>query len=172
MFKNLLIKKSDPLKRFWDCLGQTSHLFISAKTELERSGRTGEAEVKVERPHPNVFVFHESGYWIADRSRFTNIFRWTLDLSNRLIALEHLRYGENHSVFLLQLKPVSHGVFESVRPHVCKNDIYVGTIVWTQEQIDFSWNITGPKKSDELIYLYTRKRNIQEKGSVCSRFVP
>lgn len=144
---------------FWEHLSKTRQLSFSAKTRHgdEPSIRIGKAEVHVTMERPNVLVFHEKGFWVIDDfpdTRFSNVFRWTLDPHRILISLEHLRYGASRPVFLFHLAPTSPHRLESIDPHLCAEDTYMGNISWKQDRIDFHWRIIGPKKNDELIYRY------------------
>lgn len=148
------------LQAFWEQLGRTRRLSFSAKTRQgEPTIRIGKAEVNVEMSQPNVLVFHEKGFWLVNEfpdTGFNNVFRWTYDPHRILIALEHLRYGIKHPVFLFHLTPTASGRLESIDPHLCSEDTYMGNIAWKQGRIDFQWRIIGPKKNDDLIYRYER----------------
>ena len=158
--------KRRELQTFWERLGRTRQLSFSAKTRHgdKPSIRVGKAEVRVEAPQPNVLVFHEKGFWLVDHfpdTGFSNVFRWTYDPHRILIALEHLRYGAGHPVFLFHLIPTASGRLESIDPHLCAEDTYMGNIAWSQNQIDFQWRIIGPKKNDELMYRYEPIRKVE-----------
>lgn len=147
------------LLTFWERLKQVKQLTFSAKTRQgdEKNIKTGKAEVKVVAPSSSTLIFQEKGHWFFDQlpdRAFSNSFRWTLDLSHDLIALEHLRYGLNQPVFLLHLTPTQSALLESIDSHLCAEDTYLGNIVWTQDEILFHWRIIGPQKNDELIYQY------------------
>jgi hypothetical protein len=147
------------LLAFWERLGQIKYLSFSAKTRQgeEKNIKTGKADVTVSALSPSTYVFQEKGHWfledLPDRA-FSNSFRWSLDLTNDLIALDHLRYGPSHPVFLLHLAPTKPSLLESVDSHLCAEDTYLGNIIWSQKEIRFHWRIIGPRKNDELLYQY------------------
>lgn len=63
--------------------------------------------VKVEKPHNNEIIFNEKLYW-ENESRLLinsrNTYRWILVNSGN-IKLEHLRFGKDDPVFLVELSP-------------------------------------------------------------------
>jgi hypothetical protein len=145
---------------FWERLKKVRHLSFSAKSRQEdkQNIKVGQAEVQISSPGPSIIVFQEKGHWFHDQlpeTVFSNSFRWTLDLNASLITLEHLRYGVKQPVFLFHLTPTQPCTLESVDAHLCGNDTYLGSIVWTPSQIDFHWRIIGPYKNDQLLYHYT-----------------
>jgi hypothetical protein len=146
------------LQAFWEKLSQVKRLHFSAKSKHkeDRVIKTGKATVVIAET-PTTLVFQEKGTWIVDDlpgPAFTNSFRWSLDINRGLIALEHLRYGPNHPVFLFHLAPKQSGVLEAVDSHLCAEDAYLGNITWSGKSIRFHWRIIGPRKNDELLYLY------------------
>src|SRR5262245_25964228 len=70
-------------------------------------------------------VFRERGVWTPSSGRhpvpFQNVYRWTL-AGGETLRLEHLRFGEDHPVYLFDLVPVEPGVFTSASPHQCRED--------------------------------------------------
>ncbi len=144
------------LLAFWKQLVQVQSLSFSAKTLSEV--KQGEASVKVDIESPSVILFQEKGNWLINQrpdTTFSNIFRWTLDLGAALITLEHLRYGPNKPVFLLNFTPTKRGVLESVDAHLCLQDIYLGNLVWNKSYIDLYWRIIGPNKNMHLTSRYS-----------------
>lgn len=146
------------LQAFWQRLSNVTQLTFSAKSRLnsETSIKTGKAEVIV-YPSSSTLVFQEKGHWFFGEmpdTAFSNAFRWTLDLNQGLIALEHLRYGLTHPVFLMHLAPSQKGLLESIDSHLHATDTYLGNIVWDKKSIRFHSRIIGPHKNDELLYHY------------------
>lgn len=142
----------------WERLSKSQTLVFSAKTRQgeQKKVQSGKAEVSVIQA-PSTLIYQEKGYWLNDDlpgTVFTNAFRWSLDQSQSLISLEHLRYGLNRPVFLFHLAPVRAGIFESVDSHLCLEDTYLGSLIWNEKSIHFHWRIIGPRKNDELIYRY------------------
>jgi hypothetical protein len=148
------------LLAFWERLQKVRQLHYTVKThQLEdKPLRIGRATVDVVQNTPSAFVFQEKGHWVIDdlpETSFSNSFRWTLDRKASLITLEHLRYGMEHPVFLLQLCLAGTGILESINAHLCGEDTYLGNIRWSDDRIDFHWRVIGPRKNDDLSYHYS-----------------
>ncbi|MGL5264173.1 MAG: DUF6314 family protein [Candidatus Rhabdochlamydia sp.] len=135
----------------WNRLAKIQQLVCHAKSiELNRSGK---AAVSITKEGNNVFVFHEKGSWSGKQKiDFSNKLRWTLDLSAGAISLEHLRYGS--AVFLVNLVPFNDHVLTSLHAHVCKSDTYTGKMHLTDAHIHLHWQVTGPKKNEQLDSYY------------------
>jgi hypothetical protein len=146
---------------FWEKLEKTKSMTFSAKSKApEKSGwnGTGTGSVEVRRQEEHVLTFHEKGSWVSQDNRpmdFSNVFRWTLKPEAGVIALEHLRFGAHHPVFLFELVPVDVNLMESVDSHVCQGDTYFGHVRCDKHFIQFNWRVIGPKKNEEIDYLYT-----------------
>jgi hypothetical protein len=167
VYKPKIIQTSNEIQAFWDMLKTIRGLQFSVKSRhnLDLSTKTGKAEVICTSPDPNVLLFQEKGFWLTDSipdTAFNNTLRWTLDSHTQLISLEHLRYGHANPVFLFHLTPTRPGLLESVDPHLCADDTYLGSIVWNPHSIHFHWKILGPQKNEDLVYKYTpasRRKN-------------
>jgi sugar-specific transcriptional regulator TrmB len=147
------------LLAFWEQLQKVETLSFSAKIRQEdtQTIKIGKAEVEVTAPTSTTIIFQERGHWMHDQepeTAFSNSFKWTLDLSSSLIALEHLRYGINRPVFLFHLTPTHSHFLESVDAHLCAEDTYLGNVTWNQKSINFHWRIIGPNKNQHLTYHY------------------
>ncbi|MDX8431404.1 MAG: DUF6314 family protein [Candidatus Algichlamydia australiensis] len=142
------------LKRFWERLLKVETLSLSVRSRGESRFKDGRAEVTSTLSKSHTLIFRESGKWLNPPANFHNSFRWTLDLKNTLITLEHLRYGENRPTFLFHLSPVRAGKLESVDAHLCGEDTYLGSLSWSLEEMIFHWRVIGPKKNQELLYRY------------------
>lgn len=102
-------------------------------------------------------VFHEEGVRTVEGEQefnFTNAFRWQLHRLDGLIALEHLRFGVAHPVFMFHLAPAGKNHLESVHSYLCKEDTYFGAMHVEPHVLRFTWRIIGPKKNEELEYIY------------------
>ena len=146
--------------KFWTFLQTVRHLSFSVKSK-QRGGMTskmGRAEVQIISSSPTVCIFQEMGYWLKDQmpeTTFHSSFRWTLDTKATLITLEHLRYGASHPVFLFHLTPTKPFYLETVDAHLCVEDSYLGSILWSSSTMHFHWRVLGPFKNEELIYSYS-----------------
>lgn len=141
-------KKLKTVKQF------TRH--TQSKDENGWNGR-GLGEVLVTTPNENMIVFHERGSWQIQGQdmNFSNTFRWTLDRKAALIALEHLRLGPEHPVFLFYLTPTTKHLLVSVDSHHCEQDVYLATLPWDQYSIRLNWRVIGPKKNEKMECTYT-----------------
>lgn len=118
----------------------------------------GKGDVYVRKVSEKSLIFEEKGSWTTLNGgdiTFRNVFRWTLDPFLNVISLEHLRQGENHPVFLFDLIQTNKETLASVDSHICKEDIYVGQIRCYPHLIKLNWRVLGPKKNEEIDYLYT-----------------
>lgn len=89
------------------------------------------------------------------RFDFSNVFPWSLKAESGVITLEHLRFGAQNPVFLFSLIPVDAHTLESLDSHVCNQDSYFGQVRCDKHFVQFNWRIIGPKKNEEIDYLYT-----------------
>ena len=118
----------------------------------------GKGQVIIQKQTDDVIVFNESGLWTSkdgDELSFKNVFRWTLDRFQQLITLEHMRFGEQNPVFLFHLAQTDEDSLESINSHVCKDDTYLGQVKCSDHSIKLNWRIIGPKKNEEINYIYT-----------------
>lgn len=149
------------VRAFWERLSNVKQVSFTAKTKsksMEGWQGRGKGEVIVTKEHENALIFQEKGTWQGDDGRdigFSNVFRWTLDLANGMISLEHLRRGWNHPVFLFHLSPSNHQTLSSIDSHLCGGDVYLGKVFYELHSLRLHWRVIGPKKNEELDYYYT-----------------
>lgn len=149
------------LLALWNKLNGVTHLTFQAKTQSKGEkgwNGKGQGEVVVSREGSNILIFNEKGSWQGDQGgvvSFSNIFRWTLDRSRGVIALEHLRRGPDHPVFLFHLAPSGEQSLLSVDSHLCEGDTYFGQIHFNQHNLRLNWRVIGPKKNEEINYFYS-----------------
>lgn len=119
--------------------------------------KKGHALVLAQAKADDEIVFIEKGSWDlgpGPATSFSNTFRWTLHRDRALIALEHLRYGENHPVHLFDLKLSKPNLFESQVAHECGADTYVGRLHWSSQGMELAVRVLGPGKNILLEYVY------------------
>lgn len=161
-FKNGAPEKNEQvLLKFWRRLSRVKQLTFHAKTKSRDiagwNGR-GKGEVVITKDGENSLIFCEKGSWLGKDNKeigFSNIFRWTLDRQAGMIALEHLRQGVNHPVFLFHLHPSGLNSLSSIDSHLCAGDTYLGQILCAQNCLRLKWRVIGPKKNEELHYYYS-----------------
>lgn len=145
---------------FWEKLKQVKRFTRAAQSQIQEEkgwNRQGCGEVLLSQPDENVIVFYEKGYWLSEKDNkiaFSNTFRWTLDQNRSLISLEHLRFGSDRPVFLFQLIPSGDHCLSSACPHSCGEDIYLAIASWSADAVHVRWQITGPKKNEQIECFY------------------
>lgn len=144
-------------QEIWSCLSHIHAVNFVAHSQLTPgwNGR-GSGTVTVERLNDDTLVFYESGVWQSQGSgeiEFSNIFRWSR-VGAETIRLEHLRYGPDQPVYLFDLVAADHNEWKSVKPHLCREDIYAARLFRQEQSILMNWTITGPKKQETLEYNY------------------
>lgn len=159
------IKKMSPKKNmeilisFWDKLTQVKQLNLSARSLSKDNGWNckGAGEVGVTKEGSQIILFQEKGIWKGkdqEETSFSNIFRWTFDKNAGMISLERLRWGDENTAFLFHLAPSGNYSLSSVDSHLCGGDIYFGQIFFDRHCLRLTWRIIGPKKNEEINYLY------------------
>ena len=145
------------MQKLWDGLRRVRSVrFVCRSDTPERRG-SGVGSVATESPSESILVYRESGHWQPGTGRelsFTNVFRWTHNRPE-LIRLEHLRFGLDHPVFLLNVALGADGEWSSVQPHLCERDCYTAKLSLQISGVWLTWIVTGPKKNDRIEYLYS-----------------
>ena len=153
-----MANKIQILLTFWERLAAVKQLTFQAASKEEQGWhRKGKGEVTLAREEGR-FIFHEKGSWQGKEGgevTFHNVFRWTLDRFGGIIALEHLRRGADHPVFLFHLTPTGPHTLSSVDSHLCEGDSYFGQIQFDRYALRLNWRVIGPKKNEEIDYIYT-----------------
>ena len=149
----------DPLTLIWQRLAQVHSLHSQSRSQLQTGWNgQGEGRVPVESPSANTLIFNEDGHWQNDhgiRFPFRNIYRWTLHTQpTSCIALEHLRFGPEKPVFLIDLVPDGPHRLHAITPHLCGDDRYNATLALIDDTLHFEWIIKGPAKDEHLLYIY------------------
>lgn len=147
------------LAAFWTKLTEVSQLQFEACSKKE-SGWNGKGagQVVVTKNSPNTLLFTEKGAWRNRNNQeisFNNVFRWTFDSAQGVILLEHLRHGQERPVELFKLQPTGTQTIASVDAHLCEGDLYFGQMHFDKYSLRLNWRIIGPKKNEEIDYLYT-----------------
>jgi hypothetical protein len=102
--------------------------------------------------------FHESGSFVLDANQYkldtNNEFIWQRIDSDR-IRLFHSRFGRDNQVELFDLIPEpTTNQWVSEASHLCGDDLYSGSVAINNGQLEFIWQITGPRKDEHLHYIY------------------
>ena len=151
----------EALSLLWQRLLQVKHLSFSAQSKAEQpSGWNGigKAKVEIHSVASRSIIFKEQGSWTSHEGKqfdFKNALRWTWHTSQALCTLEHLHYGPDHPIVLVEFKPTSHMQFEVVQPFLCTPDTYLAHLYCDPHFIQLHWRILGPRKNEEIDYIYT-----------------
>ena len=150
--------QTEVLNHLWRRLIGVHKLTFVATSNLGTAGWNGQGEGIVKCVEDgDVIVFHETGTWQTQEGQtlpFKNVFRWTRNQYEASVALEHLRFGPENSVFLFDLAGVSESELQSVQPHKCASDFYTGRLTLHRVGFDLLWQIEGPKKDEHILYNY------------------
>lgn len=145
------------LTDIWNRFKSTTCVEFQALSEMPNGWNgKGAGAVKVENPDRHVLIFNEQGEWVSpDGQKFTfrNRYRWTIMSSG--LRLEHLRRGIHNPVLLVVLQVTGGNKWESLKPHICGNDLYHGMLTIHDETIELNWSVRGPKKREHLSNVYT-----------------
>lgn len=147
------------LLAFWEKLQGVTQLTFQAETKSKQGWTAkGQAEVIIEKTSSNTLIFNEKGYWQGKQEAdvcFSNVLRWTLDVHDLVISLEHLRRGPRSPVFLFYLAPSGKHSLVSVDPHLCGKDTYFGHVHFDHDSLQLNWRVIGPKKNEEIDCYYS-----------------
>ncbi len=158
--KNKMKSQEKVLLDLFERMKNVSEVTFEAKSHSKASvgwkGR-GKGEVIVSYDGASTLIFQEEGVRTLDGTdafNFSNSFRWTLHRIDCLLGLEHLRFGPKAPYFMFHLRPTGKNCLESIHSHLCKEDTYFGSIHFDEHTIHLNWRIIGPKKNEELEYIY------------------
>ncbi len=70
-------------------------------------------------------------------------------------GLEHLRFGEDHPVYLFDLALAGEREWRSVSPHLCREDCYSAVLIVGDDNIVLRWSVNGPRKQETIEYVYS-----------------
>jgi len=114
-------------------------------------------KVEVEAHPKDSLIFNESIKWENGDNLLINsknIYRWTfLEFGN--IKLEHLRFGTDHPVFLVELAKSGEKKWKSIEPHKCGMDLYSAELYLKNKQLVLIWTVKGPTENYALKTVYS-----------------
>ena len=113
--------------------------------------------VEVEKTYRSEMVFKEKLHWEKGSSLLINsknVYRWNFPLTGN-IKLEHLRFGKNNPVDLVELIPAGENFWQSKIPHICNNDLYSAELTLASENIILCWTVKGPNENYSLKIAYS-----------------
>ena len=128
-------------------MNSVSQFAVKAKAENQWQA-VGEGVVKINKPDQQTVIWEEAGQWDStlNNLEFSNSYRWTL-VDNNEIRLEHLRYGENQPVQLVDIHYQKDNSWTSIEPHLCGEDSYHLDLNVDENCLTLAWQIKGPKKN-------------------------
>lgn len=147
------------LNAVWKQLFAVNSLTFKAASGMHTSGWNGEGRgsVRVECVDADTILFHEDGMWKTELEKelvFKNIYRWTALFDSNSLRLEHLRFGHNQPVYLFDLKQTDEFTWQSVEPHICREDLYTAIMKIEDKLLTLQWTIEGPTKKESIYYTY------------------
>lgn len=155
----------EPASELWECLHRVQWLrFVASSGSSTGWNGVGVGSVVVESPEAMVLTYSESGTWqpaIGPTTRFRNVFRWSI-AGPELVRLEHLRFGQDHPVYLFDLIPSATGSWRSASPHLCREDCYSAELQPRGRGLSLHWLIAGPQKQESIAYEYRWEDSIAE----------
>lgn len=148
------------LRTLWASLAEVESLRFTAQSFDSGSGwnGTGKGSVEVETVDSVTMLSHETGHWSPHEGtelQFSNVFRWTSVPDQNLLRLEHLRFGKTHPVYLFDLQQIGNTRWDSVEPHICRDDLYTATLECQDDQLYLNWTIKGDTKNERIGYIYS-----------------
>ena len=123
----------------------------------------GQGTVDVENNTPGSITWRENGRWNHHFNylEFTNVYRWSGLYDSRL-GLEHLRYGDQNPVKLVELVKTSKNFWISACPHLCGQDSYQLTMSINANELTMVWHIDGPDKNQISTICYSYKGSLNK----------
>lgn len=79
-----------------------------------------------------------------------NTYRLIWNKEDNSISLEHLRFGENHPVFLFTLKEAQPYTWKSAHSHYCDLDLYDAELIISDDKILLNWTVTHQTDKNKL----------------------
>lgn len=128
-------------------MGSVSHFSINAKADSQWQA-LGKGIVKLRKPDQLTLIWEEAGQWDStlNNLEFSNTYRWTR-IDHNEIRLEHLRYGEDQPVQLVNVHCQHDDSWMSIEPHLCGQDSYQLDLKTEEKCLILNWQIKGPKKN-------------------------
>ena len=146
------------LENFWTRLKEVSKTLVRViQTDPTPFTYRSEGTVSV-TPSKNILIFEEEGVW-KDATRqpihYRNRLKWTRHYTSSLVSLEHLRYGENHPVFMFYLSPKTKTLLQSTTSHLCAEDTYFGKLHLEGTNLKLIRKTLGPNKNETIESIYS-----------------
>lgn len=138
-------------------LGQVQYLEWTASSPHESGwSGTGTGSVVVQTGPAGRLLLRETGLWqpqFGAQIRFRSGYSWFI-IGPERVGLEHLRWGPDHPVYLLDLVWQGGGLWCSALPHHCREDRYDLKIQIQARKVRLKWTVIGPHKQDYLELRY------------------
>ena len=146
----MTLDKSDLLTK----LQSVSEFSVTA-SDANNWSATGSGMVSVEQSADNILVWRETGIWDKGLAHleFSNTYRWTRT-HDKEFQLEHLRYGIDQPVKLVDIRSLDEDHWRSTSPHYCGQDKYFLDLNIKIDQLILDWKIKGPNKDQHSTIYY------------------
>ena len=148
--------------RLWHRLSQVRMLNIRSLSTLtetrdDKEDISGSGAVTVSESQPGTLVFQEQGAWDRPSGSisFNNKIAWTLVPDTGNILCSHLRYGDDKPEYLAEFAESTDLCWLGIKPYLCADDRYEGSLELGTATLTLTWSVTGPKKSQVISCIYT-----------------
>ena len=112
--------------------------------------------LKVNKPNESTIITEELGDWVNNEGQKVvskNTYKWTIR-NDSILKLEHLRFGEEKPIFLVNFYNDKNNLWKSLKPHICEQDIYQAELVISHTNIKLTWSIETPKHTYSIVSTY------------------
>lgn len=113
--------------------------------------------VRVEITTENEIIFNENLRWKNRNSLLLNsrnVYNWTFTDSGN-IRLDHLRFGKDKPVFLVEFTQTGKDNWTGIEPHDCNKDLYSAKLNIGNDNITMNWTVSGPTENYTLKTVYS-----------------
>ena len=113
--------------------------------------------VLIEASHANEIIFNENLRWENRNSLLLNsrnVYRWKFTDSGN-IKLDHLRFGKDKPVFLVEFTQTGKDNWTGIEPHDCNKDLYSAKLNIENNNIILHWTVSGPTENYTLKTVYS-----------------
>ncbi|WP_424946619.1 DUF6314 family protein [Candidatus Spongiihabitans sp.] len=142
----------------WNTLKNISEVHFTAKSSKGEAGWNGRGKGEVVAvPDDKTIIFSETGKCTTRAGAelaFSNRYRWRLNEEQNSIQLEHLRYGADNPVQLIELVATGKRQWNTVTPHICNQDSYTLALTHADKKVRMVWKVVGPRKNECIRYHY------------------
>jgi len=144
------------LKDLINKIGQTKRLSFIVNHPNPFLNIKLDFNLKVTKPDNFSIITEELGGWINNLGQKVvskNTYKWTAQ-NDSILKLEHLRFGEKKPIFLVNFYYKKTNFWKSLKPHICKQDVYEAELKIFSAKIMLIWNIQTPEHTYTIASTY------------------